>query len=270
MIDILAGLAPSLLLMGLGFASWRAVRGPAHGWKGRIARLLFTGLAAMLLVAFSLWQVVKSREVQLLGTLVNHAETTAPLVALTFDDGPYPDDFDEVLDVLRAEGVRATFYVEGQALEEHPELGRRLVAEGHVLGNHTYAHPSMVAVSSSRVRDEIERTDALIREAGYVGEITFRPPYGERLLALPYYLWRHGRTTVLWSLEPESYPEIAQDSARLREYVVENVQPGSIVLLHVMAGARGETRAALPGIIADLRARGYQFVTVPELLAAQG
>src|SRR6185369_11972081 len=99
------------------------------------------------------------------------------VVALTFDDGPIEERVDAVLPVLAASGVRATFFVTGAALAERMDLGRRLVAGGHELGNHSYSHMRMVFIRSSTVAREIESTDALIREAGHRGQIHFRPPY---------------------------------------------------------------------------------------------
>ena len=114
---------------------------------------------------------------------------------------------------------------------------------------------------------EVEAADQVIRAAGYTGPITFRPPYGKKLLSAPYYLWRHGRTTVMWDLEPDSIPDIAGDAQALTRYVLDNVRPGCIIELHPWSAATSATRDALPGIIAGLRARGYELVTVSELLA---
>jgi len=168
--------------------------------------------------------------------------------------------------VLRAEGVRATFFVTGAALEENIAEAQRIVAEGHELGNHSYSHKRMVGRSYAFVREEIEHTDQLIRAAGYEGEIHFRPPYGKRFIVLPYYLSVTDRTTIFTDVEPESYREIAADRERIVQHVLEKAWPGSIILLHVMNESRGETVGAVPGIIRGLRNRGYSFVTVSELL----
>jgi peptidoglycan/xylan/chitin deacetylase (PgdA/CDA1 family) len=230
-------------------------------------RLAAVALLALALVGVSTWRLTKSRQVQFFGGLVTRVDTAEPVVALTFDDGPLPDSTEEILAILDAAGARATFFVIGEQMAAYPEGGRRIVAAGHELGNHTYSHRQMVGVSYGTVRAEIERTDALIRAAGYVGAISFRPPYGKRLLALPYYLWRHGRPTLYWDVEPESYAEIAADSGRIAAHVLENVQPGSIILLHAMGENRAATREAVPEIIAGLTARGYRLATVSELLA---
>ncbi len=125
----------------------------------------------------------------------------------------------------------------------------------------------MVFVTPSFVRQEIERTDQLIREAGYRGEIYFRPPYGKKLVALPYYLSKTGRKTITWDVEPDSYPEIASDSAKIAQYVVTKAEPGSIIILHVMYASGVESMKAVKKIIDELREKGYSFKTVSELLA---
>nr|WP_238457967.1 hypothetical protein [Alkalihalobacterium alkalinitrilicum] len=124
----------------------------------------------------------------------------------------------------------------------------------------------MVLKSPSFIRDEIERTDELIREIGYDGEIHFRPPYGKRLILLPYYLSTHDRKTILWNIEPETYPEIVIDSNKIVNYVVENIEPGSIILLHVMYESRRESLNSVRKIIKALRQEGYIFTTVSDLL----
>lgn len=215
------------------------------------------------------WKLSKSRSFQFYGGLVTRIETRAPLVALTFDDGPTPAGTDAVLPLLDSLGVRATFFVTGREVEQHEAEALRLMEAGHALGNHSYSHRSMVLRSPAFVRREIERTDALIRSVGWNGPIPFRPPYGKRLVVLPRYLHRTGRETVLWDVEPESYPEVARSAEAIAAHVIERVRPGSFVLLHVMYSSREESRRAVPLIVRGLQDRGYQFVTVQELKAAR-
>jgi len=257
------------LVAGAGLAVWRALRGPARRWPGTLGRVAIVGLVAVSLVAISAWRLSRSRDVQVLGSMVRRVETATSVVALTFDDGPLPGFTEEILDALRAEGVRATFFVTGEALEGNTVQARRIVAEGHALGNHSYSHRRMVGVSYGFVQEEIERTDELIRAAGYTGEIHFRPPYSKRLLVLPYYLSRTGRTTILCDVEPESYPGIAADAEKIVQHVVRQARPGSIILLHVMNASRSESVRAVPATIQALRNKGYTFVTVSELLAVR-
>ncbi|HEX6124704.1 MAG TPA: polysaccharide deacetylase family protein [Pyrinomonadaceae bacterium] len=221
-------------------------------------------IAAALLLF--LRQFSSARSFQAFGTIVDRVETSRKIVALTFDDGPTPEVTRPLLDLLEKEQVRATFFVTGAELEKQMNLGIRIAAMGHELGNHSYSHTRMIFVTPSFVQSEIERTDALIREAGYQNPIHFRPPYGKKLFVLPYYLSQNGRTTVTWDIEPDSNTRAtAGDIAR---EAVEQTRPGSIILLHVMYANRVESFKAVGKITNDLKANGYEFVTVSELMSA--
>lgn len=227
--------------------------------------ILVLGLA--LVAALGAWKLSGARGWQWTGELVARVETGERVVALTFDDGPTDRYTGEVLAVLAAREVPATFFLVGQAIRRHPEATRRIVEAGHEIGNHSYSHRRMVAVTPGFVDDELSATDAAIREAGYEGPVRFRPPYGKKLVVLPWYLARNGRTTVTWDVEPETWLPVDAPPRDFVNHVLERVRPGSIVLLHVMFDARESTRQALPAIIDALRGRGYRFVTVSELLA---
>jgi chitin deacetylase len=230
---------------------------------------LLLAAAALVVAAFVvMWGVSRSTTFQFFGEIVPRVETTRKAVALTFDDGPTPGATAQILAVLEEQHVRATFFVTGAELEKNMAEGRRLVDAGHELGNHSYSHVRMILVSPSFVRREVERTDELIREAGQRGEILFRPPYGKKLFALPYFLSRTGRKTVTWDVEPDSYPEVAADSDKIVAHVLERARPGSIILLHVMYPSRAESLKAVPKVVEALRAQGYSFETVSELLSA--
>ena len=231
-------------------------------------KLLISAPLILLAGAAALWQVSNSRSFQFFGRIVPRVETPEKVVALTFDDGPTKGGTDEILKVLGETRVRATFFVTGAELERNMDEGRRIVAAGHELGNHSYSHARMILVTPSFVRREVERTDGLIREAGYGGEINFRPPFGKKLLALPYYLSEKGRTTVMWDVEPDSGPDTGGDSGRIVEAARAGVRPGSIILLHTMYPSRQPSLQAVRGIIESLEREGYRFVTVSELLAA--
>ncbi|HEY0738952.1 MAG TPA: polysaccharide deacetylase family protein [Herpetosiphonaceae bacterium] len=231
------------------------------------------GIAVLSLILVGIvgggYQLMNARTFQLFGTLVARAQTSGKVVALTFDDGPQPVYTEQILAILDELGIKATFFVTGSDLEQHMEEAQQIVAAGHALGNHSFSHQRMILVTPAFVRDEIERTDQLIREAGYSGEITFRPPYGKKLVALPYYLAQTDRTTVMWDVEPESDSEIAASSERITADILGKAQPGSIILLHVMFQSGQPSRDAVRDSVIGLQQAGYQFVTVPELLAMQ-
>lgn len=222
--------------------------------------------AVIILFVLVTWRLANSRTFQLFGEIVPRVETSQRVVALTFDDGPTPEAVDQVLSVLRERKVKATFFLIGGALEEHPELGRRIAQEGHELGNHSYSHERMVFKTPSFIRQEIERTDQLIRNTGYQGPILFRPPYGKKLVLLPYYLSKTHRKSIMWDIEPDSNPDMARDANKIVAHVLSQARPGSIILLHVMYKSGASSLSAVPGIIDGLRQKGYEFKTVSELL----
>ena len=219
---------------------------------------------ALVVLAVGGYYLANSRSFQLAGRLVARIDTTEKLVALTLDDGPTtlaPD----VLRILADADVLATFYLNGRDLAAHPDFGSAIAAAGHEIGNHTYSHRRMVFVSPDTVAAEVENTDDEIRRTGYQGPITFRPPYGKKLWTLPKYLSDHDRTTVTWDVEPDSAENASADQTVAE--TVDAVRPGSIILLHVMYEGRTASRAAIPRIVAELRADGYRFVTVSDLIS---
>jgi peptidoglycan/xylan/chitin deacetylase (PgdA/CDA1 family) len=223
-------------------------------------------LVVVLTAAVVLWNVSSSRTFQFFGELVHRVETGEKVVALTFDDGPDPAGAQATLDVLADRQVPATFFLNGSGLAQYPELGRKIAAAGHEIGNHTYSHERMVLVSPGFVAKEVEDTDALIRATGYRGPIHFRPPNGKKLFTLPYYLAEHGRTTVMWDVEPDSAG--ARTAEAIETEVLTRTKPGSIILLHSMFAGREQTRQALGPVVDGLKERGFRFVTVSALLDA--
>lgn len=218
---------------------------------------------------FGIWQLTNARTFQLFGDLVARVDTDQAVVALTFDDGPTTDYTQPVLEILKVHDVRATFFLTGREAAQNPAGVRAIADAGHEIGNHSWSHNRMILMSPTTVREEIENTDAAIRDAGYKGELHFRPPYGKKLVALPWYLAQNDRTTIMWDVEPEADPVTAADPQAMADYVIANATNGSIIIMHVMYERRGTSRQALPALIDGLKARGFKFVTVSELLALQ-
>jgi peptidoglycan-N-acetylglucosamine deacetylase len=226
--------------------------------------VLVCGTGLLFATVHGLHRLARSRTYQVFGKLVPRVETTQRVVALTFDDGPTEAVIDDILGVLASRRVRATFFVTGADMVEAPGAAQRLVAAGHELGNHTYSHKRMVLRSQAFYRSEVERTDELIRAAGEQREIYFRMPYGWKLVGLPWFLWRTGRTAVMWDVDPAPDPRTTPE--RIVARTLEHVRPGSIILLHPWYRSGPSVRAALPVIIDKLQGQGYQFLTVDELL----
>jgi chitin deacetylase len=231
-------------------------------------KIFYLLIAFVLLVGIlvGLFEISKSRSFQFFGEIVPRVETRQKLVALTFDDGPTSAHTDEILRVLREENVKATFFLIGGELEQNLAEGKKIVADGHEIGNHSYSHVRMILVSPSFVKDEIERTDQLIRAAGYEKPTHFRPPYGKKLFTLPFYLSQTSRKSITWDVEPESFPEIAAKTDEIVKHILANTRAGSIILLHVMYDRERKSLNAVKPVIEGLRSQGFQFVTVSELI----
>lgn len=234
-------------------------------------RHLWLRTLAILIIALSgaaaSWKLAKSRTFQTAGDLIARIETDQRKVALTFDDGPTPQAIEALLPILAERNIKATFFVTGAEVRRRPALAKQLIAAGHELGNHSYSHQRMIFKSRAFISEEVERTDALLRQAGATGDILFRPPYGAKGWTLPHYLADTKRRTIMWDVEPDSRSEDTRSSEAITQTTLANTQPGSIILLHVMYPSRQTSLAAVPAIIDGLTQRGYTFVTVSELLA---
>jgi peptidoglycan/xylan/chitin deacetylase (PgdA/CDA1 family) len=225
------------------------------------------GLVLLLAIAFALFQVSRARCFSLVGEAICRVETERPLVALTFDDGPTRDGVELATRVLRDNDAHGTFFLIGGEIAGREPLVRRLLAEGHEIGNHSFSHVRMVLHRPGFYDEEIMRTDALLRGAGVPAPNLFRPPYGKKLIGVPNALARHGYRMIMWDVED---PPGAADARAYADRVVRAARPGSIILMHIMYKSNGLAREALPLVVQGLRARGFQLVTVGELLRHRG
>ncbi len=193
---------------------------------------------------------------------ITRVRSARPVVAMTFDDGPHHSLTPQLLDILAYRGIRATFYVIGSRVARQPELTRRIAADGHEIGNHTWSHPSLSALSDAAVLSELDRTTQAIVDAVGRAPVTMRPPYGNL----------HGRQrlmvhrersfpTVLWSVDPEDWRRPGPGVVASR--IVNASHPGAVILAHDIQSG---TVRAMPDTLDTLIARGYQFVTVSELI----
>lgn len=185
------------------------------------------------------------------------------VIALTFDDGPWKNTTRQTLDILKKNNIKATFFVVGSALQNHPQLGKQIIAQGHAIANHTWNHwyhfmnPQAAAM-------EIDRTTDLIYKLTGVKTNLFRPPGGHLSNGLVAHAKRRKYATLMWSADSRDFQRPAP--ATMVNTVLKNARPGGIILLHDGGGDRTNTIKALPQIIAKLKQQGYSFVTIPELL----
>lgn len=205
------------------------------------------------------------------GKVYSKAKTSEKIVALTFDDGPNEPYTSQVLDILDRYGIKATFFVTGKNVETYPEVARRMLAEGDVVGNHSYSHNANHALTDQGIKD-MDRAEQVIFDILGVRPRLYRPPHGKKSPWELRHLSKENEIEVNWNV---SASELRGKSADwIAKQIVGKTRPGSIIALHDGYGnEHGTTRAdksitvqTLPLIINSLLEQGYSFVTVPELL----
>lgn len=183
----------------------------------------------------------------------------AKTVALTFDDGPKPETTPKVLETLAQANVRATFFMLGQQVNAFPDTARQVADAGHELANHSYSHPDLATLSADKVKEQINQTQAAIFKATGVLPTYVRPPYGSFTYDTAVAI---GLPIVNWSVDSLDWKD--KDVKALLNRVESQTGSQSIILMHDI---QPTTVKALPKVIENLKAKGYQFVTVSEMLA---
>lgn len=197
--------------------------------------------------------------------MINEIPTLQRAVAITFDDGPNPVYTPQVLEIFSEAKGKATFFMIGEQMRNHPEVVRQVCDQGHEIGNHTFTHPKLSQLSIEDCLKEIEETEKLIEKMAGQKPVVFRPPYLD-----------YNQDTVSL-LQKQRYPMIgavnldAQDWEQpgvehILEKSREAVKNGSILIFHDGYGDRSQTIEAVRMLVSELTSQGYQLVTVSELL----
>jgi len=192
----------------------------------------------------------------------NSVHTDGPYIAMTFDDGPSATLTPKLLDLLAAHHIKATFFVIGENVAEHPEIVTRAAREGHEIGNHSWSHPNFGKMSEESVRRQLWRTDDAIKNATGKRPTLMRPPYGSITDRGKH--WIHdefGYQIILWDVDPYDWKR--PGPAVVRNRILKETQSGSIVLSHDIHPG---TIEAMPSTLDALEAKGFKFVTVSELI----
>jgi peptidoglycan/xylan/chitin deacetylase (PgdA/CDA1 family) len=199
---------------------------------------------------------------------ITGVRTTEPIIAFTFDDGPDPNDTPKILDLLEHHGVKATFFVLGIRVLQHPELIERIIQSGHALGNHSWSHRSMPSLNSFKRLQEIKKTHNILKP---YGKKLLRPPFGHMDWPTCRDILRCGYHPVTWNVT--AFDWLDHSEKEIISSIESKLKPGSIVLLHdslyTFEDAKYRNRkpllSALNHLFEKLRPQ-YSFVTVPELL----
>jgi polysaccharide deacetylase family sporulation protein PdaB len=188
-------------------------------------------------------------------------------VALTFDDGPDTKYTDQILDILKKQKVSATFFVVGEHAAAHKDVMKRIVSNGHELGNHSWDHMDLTKLDEPQLEAELDKTDDIITSITGKPPTLLRPPYGALSKQVIDYSEKSHKI-ICWSVDTRDWEGISAE--RILENVKKEVKPGAIILQHSAGGKNGNltnTIKALPQIIAYLKEQGYQFVTVSNLIS---
>jgi peptidoglycan/xylan/chitin deacetylase (PgdA/CDA1 family) len=188
------------------------------------------------------------------------------VIALTFDDGPWPNTTAKVLDILKKNRIKSTFFVVGQNVKNYPDLTKQIVADGHIIANHTWHHWYHQMNAQAAAYEVANTTDIIYQTTG-VRTSLFRPPGGIMNNGVAAYAKNNKYAVIMWSADSMDYSRPAVP--RLMNNIFREAKPGGIVLMHDGGGDRSHTVKALPEIISRFRKQGYEFVTVPELLEMQ-
>jgi peptidoglycan/xylan/chitin deacetylase (PgdA/CDA1 family) len=192
----------------------------------------------------------------------NSVHVDGPYIAMTFDDGPSATLTPKLLDLLAAHRIKATFFVIGENVAEHPEIVARAAREGHEIANHSWSHPNFGKMSDESVRRQLQQTDDAIKSATGNRPTLLRPPYGS--ITTREKRWIHdefGYDIILWDVDPYDWKRPGPAVVRAR--ILKETRPGSIVLSHDIHPG---TIEAMPSTFDELEAKGFKFVTVSELI----
>jgi peptidoglycan/xylan/chitin deacetylase (PgdA/CDA1 family) len=199
------------------------------------------------------------------GITFNSVHVDGPFIAMTFDDGPSATLTPKLLDLLAAHHIKATFFVIGENVAEHPEIVARAAREGHEIGNHSWSHPNFGKMSDEGVRNQLQRTDDAIKSASGSRPTLMRPPYGSITARQKHWIRNDfGYRVILWDVDPLDWKR--PGPAVVRNRILKETRPGSIVLSHDIHPG---TIEAMPSTLDELESKGFKFVTVSELIRMQ-
>ena len=191
-------------------------------------------------------------------------KTDSMRIALTFDDGPHPKLTHEILEILEEYGVFATFFMVGVNVKNYPDAAREVIRAGHEVGNHTYSHLHVNALNEQTLANELWMCEDVLEELCEYRPHLFRPPEGAVNDYVEHCTEREDYSLILWSLDTRDWEH--KQAERIAETVLSRIQPGDIILMHDYIGRGSQTPQALRILLPKLLERGFEPVTVSNLL----
>jgi len=193
-------------------------------------------------------------------------------IALTFDDGPYGTSTEKILDILKQENIHASFFIIGKNVEKYPELTRRIVAEGHIIGNHSFDHSKKLSeMSTTTFAENINKAEDIIASTTKIYPKIFRPPYGKSSSKMFEVLNKEKYISVLWNIDSKDWDDINSTTDLIEKETIQSAKTNGIILFHDgrdihVDYPRENIINALPAIIQKLKSAGYTFVTIDKIL----
>lgn len=212
---------------------------------------------------------IRSKSLSPIFETITHVRTVEPVAALTFDDGPHPHFTPKLLDLLAQYGVKATFFMVGEKAAKHKDIVQEVLAQGHIIGNHSWSHPSFIEISRGEQRAEVRRCEHALH---LTGRRLFRPPYGHQNLRSRMVLFFLHYQVIGWNGTAQDW--LAQTPGEIAEKLKRQIRPGSIILLHDaiyrsrLLEPQYDRQPMLEGLkmVLDSLTQQYRFVTIPSLL----
>jgi peptidoglycan-N-acetylglucosamine deacetylase len=236
-----------------------------------IGAIVLGTISIGLVLVFFLWlfSVLPTTKI-FYGEVFYRGSRTQKQIALTFDDGPEPIYTDQLLDLLDKENVKATFFLIGKKVKAHPEIVKKIVSQGHSVGNHSWSHCKLSWQKIETIIDELDKTQNIIAEVTGGISVLFRPPYGSRDHRVLHAARKRGLSTIMWSITTWDWENPGAD--KLFNKVRKKIKPGSILCFH--DGSKNEdskhpeqTILAVSKLISHLRSLDYTFLTIPEMIS---
>lgn len=241
--------------------------------RKKIKKIVKVTLACLFIagLGFALFTIFYDQAVLVRKGTIYHIDSPKKLVALTFDDGPSPLWTPRILIELKRANVKATFFMLGEHVEKYPEVAREVAQEGHEIGNHSYDHHTLIYYKMEELEKQIRDTERVIKKVTGVTTRYFRPPKAWINSAEKKKIREMGYQVILWSLNSKDW--VAFDDKYMIRYILRNVWPGDIILFHDSGGVftteggdRKETVLAIFRLVERLKEKGYECVTISELL----
>lgn len=220
-------------------------------WMRGVAALICAGLC------FAIFPSAQTK-------VYRSVKTDKMQIALTFDDGPHPYLTQKILDILAQNHVKATFFMVGENIVNYPDTARAVLAEGHEVGNHTFSHLHVKGLSERELLLEVGRCEDVLEELCEYRPHLLRPPEGALNEYVAHCSDAYDYTLILWSLDTRDWEN--KNAEQIADAVLSNVAPGDIILMHDYIGRHSQTPAALSVLLPKLLERGYEPVTVSQLL----